>query len=112
MELTGSNLPRKNNMDLGIGKIDVNLGKVFDIVERRSAKEPSLPFQIGRAEGNARRVSRKLQSRFGHKKFQVLTIQGGVVRRHTFKDIHTARAFREKARSSGAFENTSEITRT
>lgn len=101
-------------MDLGIGKIDINLHSFMSQkdpfkINRPRSRGPSLAFQAGQAVGTAKNTSRKIQSKFGRKRFQVLTISGGTVRRHTFNSERQARAFRENSRASGAFENVSEV---
>ena len=110
-------MPRKNNMDLGIGKIDINLGSFMSQKDpfrinmpKRRKGENSLAYDMGRAVGTARRTTRKVQSKFSGHKYQVLTISGGVVRKHAFRDRRQAMAFREASRASGSYENVSEIT--
>lgn len=111
------NLARKNNMDLGIGKINIDLGGFMSQkdpfkmnIPKRRKGENSLAFDMGRAVGTARRKTRAVQSKFSGHKYQVLTIHGGVVRRHTFRDRNQAMAFREQSRASESYENISEIT--
>ena len=77
------------NMDLGLGKFDYGIYN----------KKPKVVYKRPR-------VTRARQTRT---QYLVLTIEGGVTRKHTFSNQLRARAFRERRRAQGTVENISEV---
>lgn len=131
-------MPRRTNMDLGIGKINLNIdlgmsktnyGLLYtppkrkgkpttmkqDIQKLRDDYQFLKPYgkQVisfyGGAGKSAVKGVRTLRSRFAKKQYIVLTVEGGVTRPYRFSNINDAKRFREKQRAQGTVENISEV---